>query len=149
MLFFHWPTFSGDIHRKRYVEDQSLFALTMAVCAMASARLRDGAYLPASSPTLDPASAPSSEIFYRACLNAIPELGKYEFNFMRTEALLGMLCLQYNDSHGAQAHRHRYLAMCAETNFHDESRWPSELNEIERQERRRLVSRFCHTPSPA
>jgi hypothetical protein len=114
----------------------------MAVCATASARIRDGAQLSISSSKVDIVVTPASEVFYRECLESIPSpmIGNVDFNFMRTEALLGMLCLQYNDLPGCHAHLHRYLAMCADTGFHSEARWPPHLTEIERQERRRLVS---------
>lgn len=69
---------------------------------------------------------------------------KTEFDLMRTEALLSVLCLQFDDLQGSYAHLHHYLAMCSETSFHDEAEWPSPLTEIDVQERRRLV----RPPSP-
>lgn len=59
---------------------------------------------------------------------------------MRTEALLGMLALQHNDLGSGHAHLHRYLTMVTQSRFHDERSWPSNLTEIEVEERRRLVS---------
>lgn len=81
-------------------------------------------------------------MFHQECLNAIRQLttDRADFNVMRTEALLGMLDLQHNDLGGCLAHLHRYMAISAETGFHNEANWPSSLNEIEIQERRRLVS---------
>ena len=114
----------------------------MAVCATACARVRDGA-LPFHLPhTIDRSSIPSSEPFHRACLDSLPTeiSGLVDFNWMRTEALLGPLCMQNNDLRGCHIRLHRYLSMCAETGFHDEARWPTGLSEIDIQERRRLVS---------
>ncbi|RJE24629.1 hypothetical protein PHISCL_03053 [Aspergillus sclerotialis] len=146
LLYFHWPTFSADLHSKRYTQDRSFFATTMAVCATASARLRAGAPLPPSSPTFDRIVIPSSEVFYSACLDSLPILtaGHADFNFMRTEALLGMLCLQYDGLDGCHTHLHRYLAMCSEIGFSNERNWPSNLTEIEVQERRRLFWQQYH-----
>ncbi|EED13706.1 conserved hypothetical protein [Talaromyces stipitatus ATCC 10500] len=146
LLYFHWPTFSQNLCAKRYSHDRSLYALTMAVCATASARIQEKAPLPPSSLNLNFASIPPSKVFYQECmdtLNQLKEVGP-DFNIMRTEALLGMLDLQYNDLGGCLGHLHRYLAMSAETGFHDEANWPSTLTEIEVQERRRLFWQCYH-----
>lgn len=115
----------------------------MAVCATACARVRDGAQLPPSSPLMSETEIPASETFHRACLEAcsnVPNDGEISFDLMRTEAVLGMLCLQHNDVRGSHRHLHRYLGMSAEIGFHSESRWGSDLTAIEVEERRRLVS---------
>lgn len=113
----------------------------MAVCATACARVRDGAFPFSIPPTIDLLSMPSSEAFHGACMDSIPTTTSREvdFNWMRTEALLGMLHLQNNDVRGCHSHLHRYLALCAQTGFHDEARWATSLSEIDVQERRRLV----------
>jgi hypothetical protein len=86
---------------------------------------------------------PASDAFHRASLEACPNMlddGEINFELMRTEAVLGMLCLQHNDVRGSHRHMHRYLGMSAEIGFHSESRWGSDLTAIEIEERRRLVS---------
>lgn len=113
----------------------------MAVCATAATRL-SGELPPRIASVIKIRNNSSlSGIFYTACINALPVLhtDEVEFNFMRTEALLGMLCLEYNNIRGCHAHLHRYLAMCAEIGFNDESKWPPGLTAIEVEERRRLV----------
>jgi hypothetical protein len=151
ILYFHWPTFSVDIASRRYTHDRAFFAVTMAVCATARARVQDGALPPPWLRTIESASVPTADAFHQACLDSLPTAvtGQVEFNWMRTESLLCTLCLQNNDLRGCHAHMHRYLAMCADTGFHDERRWPRHLSEIEIQERRRLVSFKLTLPKEA
>ncbi|KAL7423713.1 hypothetical protein Q5752_001295 [Cryptotrichosporon argae] len=47
---FHWPSFMQAIREQKYRTCRSFYVTTMAVCALASARLRDGAVNPAQSP---------------------------------------------------------------------------------------------------
>lgn len=140
LLYFHWPTFSKDVRAKRYLRDRSFYALTMAVCATASARIQEKAPLPPSSLNLNFASIPPSRVFYQECMDTLNRLKDVDFNIMRTEALLGMLDLQYNDLGGCVGHLHRYWAMSTISGFHDEANWPVAITEIDLQERRRLVS---------
>ena len=139
LIYFHWPTFWSNIHALRYRHDQHFHALTLAVCATAAARLRDGArsQMP-SSPTL----TSLFPVFYRASLDACRGLEEDQVTFdsMRAEAVLGMLCLQCNDVRGSHRHLHRYLGMAAEMGLHNEARWEQDLSRVEIEERRRLVS---------
>ncbi|KAL7785414.1 hypothetical protein V8C43DRAFT_154724 [Trichoderma afarasin] len=146
LLYFHWPSFYTDIVARRYLSDRSFYTLTMAVCATAATRL-SGELPPRIASVIKIRNNSSlSGIFYTACINALPVLhtDEVEFNFMRTEALLGMLCLEYNNIRGCHAHLHRYLAMCAEIGFNDESKWPPGLTAIEVEERRRLFWQQYH-----
>ncbi|KAL7915547.1 hypothetical protein GGI35DRAFT_183897 [Trichoderma velutinum] len=146
LLYFHWPSFYADIVAKRYLSDRSFYALTMAVCATASTRLSEGLPQCIASAIKIKHSCSLSGMFYTACINALPVLhtDDVEFNFMRAEALLGMLCLEYNNIRGCHAHLHRYLAMCAEIGFNNERQWPSGLTAIEIEERRRLFWQQYH-----
>jgi hypothetical protein len=115
----------------------------MAVCATACARVRDGAQLPPTSSLMTEMVIPASDVFHRACVGTCSDMlddGDVNFELMRTEAVLGMLCLQHNDVRGSHRHMHRYLGMSAEIGFHSETRWGSDLTAIEVEERRRLVS---------
>ncbi|KAL6831528.1 hypothetical protein J3E69DRAFT_329630 [Trichoderma sp. SZMC 28015] len=146
LLYFHWPSFYADIVARRYLSDRSFYTLTIAVCATAATRL-SGELPPRIASVIKIRNNSSlSGIFYTACINALPVLhtDEVEFNFMRTEALLGMLCLEYNNIRGCHAHLHRYLAMCAEIGFNDESKWPPGLTAIEVEERRRLFWQQYH-----
>lgn len=138
--YFHWPTFSYDVRRRRYLHDRPFFAATMAVCAISSARQRDGAQIPHfTNPIPD---IPPSEVFYRAACNAIPKdlLKATDFDYKRAKSLLTMLCIQYGRVTEVKLHLGEVNTMCSLEGFHNESRWPSGLNPIEVEERRRLVS---------
>ena len=137
--FFHWPTFTAQIQSQLYRTDRAFYSATMAVCAITSARFRDGVPLP-NNP--GPHFSPASEDFYDACLRAIPkDIAEAEdFNYKRAKAVLGTLCIQYGRVKSLHTHLGDYLTMCANDGFHNEARWPMGLSEIEVQERRRLVS---------
>lgn len=147
MVFFHWPTFSRDVRERRYLHDRAFYATTMAVCAIASARVRDGADAMGDTEgglslmsTL-PASTPPSEVFYEATMRAFPrDLSQApDFDYKRSKIVLAMLCIQYGQVRQLMTHLHDYITLCAADAFHLESRWPPNLAETELQERRRLV----------
>lgn len=138
---FHWPTFTANIRRRVYTTYPAFHALTMSVCAIASARLRDGA-VPSphsSTPTSDP-PPPTSEIFYQAAVSSYPRdiATASDFDYKRAKPLLATLAIQYGQIPAVHAHIGDYMTLCAIDGFHNESRWPNDLNEIEVQERRRL-----------
>ncbi|WVQ71063.1 hypothetical protein IAR50_000588 [Cryptococcus sp. DSM 104548] len=147
---FHWPTFVANIRRRVYMTYPAFHALTMSVCALASARLRDGAPTSpnarsalASNPLEAPSAGrpqPTSEQYYQAAIASFPrDLTKaMDFDYKRAKPLLATLAIQYGDIPSVHAHVGDYMTMCAIDGFHNESRWPSDLNEIEVQERRRL-----------
>ncbi|KAK8865668.1 hypothetical protein IAR55_000813 [Kwoniella newhampshirensis] len=145
--YFHWPTFTSKIRDRLYTQDPALHAVTMAVCAITSARVRDGArpcpFEPdhqssSSSSKLDP--PPTSETFYRASIASFPTdiTRALDINFKRMKLLSCLLCVQYGDLASANGHIGDYLTICAVDGSFNESRWPPGLNEIEVQERRRL-----------
>ena len=114
----------------------------MAVCAIVSARLRDGAgshYLPdhPSSTTY-----PTSEAFYTASAGAFPHNLSLAtaFDFKRAKALLAILCIQYGNVADHNTHLGEYLVLASNDGFHDETRWPMGLTQPEMEERRRVVS---------
>jgi hypothetical protein len=147
IVYFHWPSFLADVLAQRHITDQAFYASVMGVCAIASGRLQEGLQLPLSFSQPDRNSLPASAIFYQACVDAIPTglESRTDFNFLRAKALLCMACTQYNDPRTACIHHHDYLNMAALEGIPNESRWPSDLNEIQVQERRRLVS---SSPAP-
>ncbi|ORY24688.1 hypothetical protein BCR39DRAFT_566546 [Naematelia encephala] len=134
IVYFHWPNFIAQIRSRRYMTSRPFFTLTMAVCAMSSARVRDGAH-PVLMPTM-----PSSETFYRATLDAFPtNLSEApEFDYKRTKALLALVCIQNGHVREMLQHAGDYTTLCTLEGFHIEGRWPPGLDEIQVQERRRL-----------
>ncbi len=115
----------------------------MAVCAIVSARLRDGAVLtyPLDPSCSSSADRPSSEDFYRASIEAFPVNLTHAkaFDYKRAKALLAILCIQYGDVAQHHTHLGEYLVLASNDGFHDETRWPGGLKEPDLQERRRLV----------
>jgi hypothetical protein len=155
--FFHWPSFISDVQRRRQDSDRAFKATVLAVCAIVAARLRDGAcsQLVKDNPS---SSSPSSPVVAQAdrlaalvdsahlresALDSIP-VEAYEatlsFDYLRATALLAILAIQNGDFQQLNIQLGRYLGLSALQGFHDEGQWPSGLSEMEKQERRMLVS---------
>jgi hypothetical protein len=144
--YFHWPTYIADIRAQRYIRDRPFFATVMAMCALISARLRDGASLHDTDfPTISN-NGPRSEDFYNAAVGAIPrDLSlAIDFHYKRAKTHLALLCIQYGEVRHMHTHLGDYHTMNAIDGFHNEARWPAELDEIEKQERRRLARPMCN-----
>jgi hypothetical protein len=113
----------------------------MLVCAIVSARVRNGATLPSHRPnTSDP--LPTSESFYRPAIKAFPSSlsDATDFNYLRAKSLMAILCAQYGDVRGLHTHLGDYGTLSMNEGFYDEQGWPVDLTEVDKQERRRLVS---------
>ncbi|KLT45607.1 hypothetical protein CC85DRAFT_240399 [Cutaneotrichosporon oleaginosum] len=140
--YFHWPSFYAHIRVRRYMHDRAFYAVTMAMCAITSARMRDGAsYLAEAGVKAHlTADTPSSEAFYEAATRTFPaDLSQAsEFDYKRAKVILAMLCIQFGNVRQLTTHLGDYMTLCSNDNFHLEARWPSNLPETEVQERRRL-----------
>lgn len=156
--FFHKPTFSRkvwearheswlrsidvrQISRADYHHDRNLFASTMAICALASARVRDQALY---NPTWDvqELSGTHSETFYNAAVYACTgaeAAQSQNLNALRALALLSLTAIQYGRIREMQEHLGRYHTLVAMDSLHDELNWPQDIGIVEREERRRLV----------
>lgn len=132
--YFHWPTFSARVRARHYERDRAFFAFVMAVCAITSARMRDGVGTPL------PPDAPLSEAFFDAALSAFPAdlTAATDFDYKRAKAILAILSLQYGQVRQLSVHLGDYMTMCAADGFHNENRWPPNLPVTEIQERRRV-----------
>lgn len=126
------------------MHDRAFYAVTMAMCAITSARMRDGAsyLLDAGVKAHLPADAPTSEAFYEAAARTFPaDLSQAsEFDYKRAKVIIAMLCIQFGNVRQLTTHLGDYMTLCSIDNFHLEARWPPNLPETEVQERRRLVS---------
>lgn len=126
------------------MHDRAFFAVTMAMCAITSARMRDGSsYLQDAGVKAQlPADAPTSEAFYDAATRTFPaDLSMaHEFDYKRAKVILAMICIQFGQVRQLTTHLGDYMTLCSIDNFHLESRWPGNIPETEVQERRRLVS---------
>lgn len=122
--------------------------MTMSVCCLAAGRLEDGISVPPGLQVLrNDASSLSSEC-YNAVVEAMPsELATVTewYPLMKAKALLASACLQNEQVKRAVFHAGDYNSLAMSRGFHDEASWPDDLNEREKQERRRLVS-TCQSP---
>ena len=113
----------------------------MSICALASARARDGALFSDrwSASTLND---PPSETFYAAATEQIPcDLSTARsFDYMRACALLAITSIQYGQIRKLHQYLGIYHALVAMDGLHDETNWPKGLGIVEIEERRRLVS---------
>lgn len=112
----------------------------MVICALASARVRDGAA--SSSAGLPGAQDWSSEAFYNAAQSAMPkDLSRARgIDYMRTFALLALFSIQSGRIDAMQLNMGIYHALVSVERLYDESAWPEGTGLVEIEERRRLVS---------
>jgi hypothetical protein len=112
----------------------------MGVCALASARARDGAIF-SNRFDLDLLNEVESETFFEAAKDQIPVnlVTARDHNCMRACALLAITAIQYGQIRLMHQHLGKYHALVAMDSLHDEANWPKEIGLVEREERRRLV----------
>lgn len=111
----------------------------MAACALASARARDGAL---TFVVAQEQNAMPPEMFYSASQEGLPKelLHCQDLDFLRAHALLALASLQ--DAKVAELHMYigLFFTIVSINQWHDETRWPLELQPVEKEEFRRLVS---------
>lgn len=131
------------LQNHRYIMDRGYFASVMAACALASARARDGALFSQQRYT-SLLTAPSSETFYAAAKDALPKdmITAKGLDYLRACALLALTSIQYGNIEAMHQFIGQYFTLVAIQRLHDETLWPKDMNIIEREERRRLVSRL-------
>lgn len=136
---FHRPSFMKKISRGEYMHDRALYSVTMAICALSSARASDNAL---SNPTWDieELSRTSSATFYHCAIDGLPNVDAPEqsLDTMRACALLALAAIQNRNVRHMQAYLGKYHTMVAMDGLHDEANWPPNLDNIELEERRRL-----------
>lgn len=138
---FHQPTYLRKIARGEHLTSRRNFAITMALCALVSARVRDQALF-STSHDMAELSEVSSETFYEAAIQASNETDirvPPDLDSLRTCALLALTAVQYGKIQDMQAFLGRYHTYVAVVGLQDESNWPSNVGIIETEERRRLV----------
>lgn len=145
---FHRPTFLRKVSRGEFNTDRFLFSAVMAVCALASARARDGSLYSARW-NVEQLRDPPSETFYEVAKDSMPShntLGNItacDHNCMRACAILAITNIQFGQIRLFHQNLLRYHTIVAMDGLHDEANWPSDIGIVEREERRRLVS--CST----
>jgi hypothetical protein len=112
----------------------------MGVCALASARARDGAIF-SNRFNPDLLNEIDSETFFNAAKEEIPVnlVTARDHNCMRACALLAITAIQYGQIRVMHQYLGRYHALVAMDGLHDEVNWPNDIGHVEREERRRLV----------
>ncbi|KAL1966273.1 hypothetical protein VTN77DRAFT_4626 [Rasamsonia byssochlamydoides] len=136
---FHRPSFLERLDRNEHLRDRGFFASTMAACALASGRARDGA-LYSTRWHLSELLEPPSEVFYAAAKDSIPkDLSTAKgLNFMRACAILAIASIQNGQIKAMQQYTGYYHTLTAMEGLYDEKLWPKQLTPIEIEERRRL-----------
>jgi hypothetical protein len=123
----------------------------MAVCAFAAGRLCDGVPVPADPLSLRLEAVTLASECYEAAIKALPadltSVPDY-FQAMKAKAILASACFQNGNIKRGVSQLGDFMTLSASNSFHIEESWPSNLNEIQKQERRRLV-RCPHSPRTA
>jgi len=126
---------------REYLTDKSFFADIMAICAIASARARDGALFPGR---WDPQhfQTPSSESFFAAAKEVMPQdmSAMKGLDWMRTCALLALYGIQVGKIDVMHQYLGMYHSLVSMDGLHDEKNWPKNIGIVETELRRRLVS---------
>ena len=125
---------------REYLTNRALYSSTMAMCALASARTRDGAlYSNRWNPKYY--AEPASEVFAAAAEDAIPKdlTTVHNLDYLRACALLAIISIQYGQINGMLMHLGVYHTMTTVNGLYDEIHWPAGIGLVEIEERRRLV----------
>lgn len=141
-----------QISRGEYATDKGLFPVTMAVCALVSARVRDQAIFNPSWDIQELSETPS-ETFYDAAVHysAGCEDSKqpHTLNTLRCFALLALTTIQYGKIREMQLFLGKYHTFVAMDGLHDELNWPKDIGIVETEERRRLVRHMIQPETSA
>lgn len=113
----------------------------MAICALASARVKDGALFPGQWEP-DQFQSPPSEDFFAAVKEAMPQdLGAMRgLDWMRTCALMALYGIQVGKIDVMHQYLGMYHTLVSMDSLHDEKNWPKNIGVVETELRRRLVS---------
>jgi hypothetical protein len=138
---FHLPGMLARIENRDYLTDHSFFADIMSICALASARVRDGALFPGRR-DVTRLQEPAPEVFFVAAKEAIPEdLSKMRgLDWMRTCAMLAIYGIQVGKIDIMHQYLGMYHTLVSMDSLHDEKNWPKNIGIVETELRRRLVS---------
>lgn len=111
----------------------------MAMCALASARIRDGAQ-PSRIPEAVMKPEASSEVFFTAARSVFTsDLDKLcGFDYVRACTLLSLSSIQYGQSLDVQQYSGIGSTLISMQRFYDEKYWPSGLEESEKETYRRV-----------
>ncbi|KAL2787879.1 fungal-specific transcription factor domain-containing protein [Aspergillus keveii] len=136
---FHWPSFTQELENLDYLKDEGLFASTMAMCALASARARDGALYSNRLNSQQLANSPS-EAFWSAAKESIPRdlSAAKDTEYMRACAILSIASIQNGQIQDMQKYLGMYHTLAVMDGLYDEKLWSKDLDPIVVEIRRRL-----------
>jgi hypothetical protein len=134
------PSFIEQVNSKKHLQNQGLFASTMAVCSLVSARVRDGALF-SNRWVREELIDPPSEAFFAAARDCIPQdlVASKGIQYMRACAILAIASIQNGQIKNMQKYSGLYHTLTSMDGLYDEKLWPKDLSPIETEERRRLV----------
>ena len=136
---FSRPILLQRVTSKEHLKNRAFYAALSALCALAIARVRDGAIEKSKKSTLQ-SEGPSSEDFFAAAERALPTTASVtgELEYMQAYILLSITSIQYGDSKQARYHLNLYHNCVAVNLLHNEEEWPHDLSISMIEERRRL-----------
>ncbi|KAI4823176.1 hypothetical protein E4T44_10128 [Aureobasidium sp. EXF-8845] len=137
--FFNEAADKAKVKNRQHLTDKGFFSSIMAMCALASARIRDGA-LPSRMPEAVRNPEASSEVFFAAARSVFTaDLDKLRgFDYIRACALLSLTSIQYGQSLDVQQYSGIGSTLISMQRFYDEKYWPSGLEESEKETYRRV-----------
>ncbi|CEJ86534.1 hypothetical protein VHEMI04132 [[Torrubiella] hemipterigena] len=135
---FHQPSFTRRISRAEYMHDRALFIVVMAMCALVSRRIRDGAVSNPQWDLLSLQAVDTSTFMAHATAELASQKPASDLNTLRAHAILAITSIQTGNIKDMHFHLGLYHTLVAMDMLHDESNWPKGINAIEREERRRL-----------
>ncbi|THX63288.1 hypothetical protein D6C97_05671 [Aureobasidium pullulans] len=137
--FFHEATERAKLRNRDHLTDKGFFASIMAMCALSSARIRDGA-IPSRMPEAVRNPEASSEIFFAAAKSVFSaDLDKLRgVDYIRACTLLSLTSIQYGQSLDVQQYQGLAMTLIAMQRFYDEKYWPSGLDDSQKETYRRL-----------
>ncbi|KAF2153595.1 hypothetical protein K461DRAFT_286230 [Myriangium duriaei CBS 260.36] len=136
--FFDCDRLAKRVEMAEHVHRRPLFASVMAACALASARARDGAL--AIKPRARSDGDLPSEMFFAAAHEALPQslLECQSVDYLRAYALLALASLQDAKIAAMNMYLGSYFTLISINQWHDEARWPTDLQPTEVEDFRAL-----------
>ena len=140
---FHQPSFMRSVSRAEYTNNKSLFAVTIAVCALVGSRIRDGAVTNPRWNVSALQAESNPDIYYaeakRQLATVLTDQPKgSDLNVLRAHAILAIAAIQNGNIRDMHQQMGIYHTLMAMDGLHDESNWPHDITVTEREERRRL-----------
>jgi hypothetical protein len=139
--FFESHSLFERLARNVHLSDRDFFATTMAACALAAGRMRDGGITHSNEQDLVLTDLPP-KIFHEASENCLPSdiTNITTLDALRAYPLLALSAIQGRQIDVMHKNIGLYFAILSIRRWHDESNWPVSWTATEREEMRKLVS---------